>query len=122
MLAEEAERPLPPLALAPIPQGVRYDAAGYPIGGDFSPASGMNLPVGGGEWSEDGPVVLEQAGMVRGVHLVRAVFYPVRPKGEHLRITTHLRASITFGDSIRASPSTHGGRPVLAALRSVVVN
>ena len=39
MLAEETERLLPGLlALAPIPQGVRYDAAGCPIGGNFSPA------------------------------------------------------------------------------------
>lgn len=140
LVAQETERPLPgPLALAPVPQGVRYDATGRPIGGEFTPATSAAQPVEGDEWSVDGPVVLEPAGLVRGVHLVRAVFYPVRPEGERLRITTYLRASITFGAAnmgaatigaatigATAPPVSQSLRqatdPILAALRSAVIN
>ena len=79
VLVEETDRPLPgPLALAPFPQGVQRDAAGHLIGGGlFAPASSVQPA----QSSEGEPVVLEPAGVVRGVRLARLVFYPARPIG-----------------------------------------
>ena len=123
VLVEETEKPLPgPLALAPFPAGVQRDAAGHLIGGDFSPAPSAQPT----QSNEGGPVVLESAGVTRGVHLARLVFYPARPIGKypqaHLRVTTHVRVSLTFaaqGASLSRAPSSD---PLLAALRSAVIN
>ncbi len=123
VLAEESDRPLPGrLALAPFPKGVQRDAAGHLIGGDFSPALSVQ-PV---QSREAEPVHIEPAGVARGVRLVRLVFYPARPIGsypqERLRVTTHVRVSITFEGQADSLPGAASLDPFLAALRSVVIN
>ncbi len=115
--------PLPgPLALAPLPQGARRDAAGQPTGGDFAPASAASPAPG----SVDEPVVLEHAGVARGVALVRLVFFPARPIGqypqEHLRLTTQLRVSLHFAGPDTGALATTTPDPLLTALRSAVIN
>ena len=123
ILAKETDRPLPgPLALAPFPAGVQRDAAGHPIGGDFSPASSVQPA----QSDEGEPVVLEPVGIVRGVRLARLVFYPARPIGNYpqarLRVTTHVRVSLTFAGQPADQPRAASPDPLLAALRSVVIN
>jgi hypothetical protein len=123
-LIEETDQPLPgPLALAPVPQGVQRDTADRIIGGGFAPA--LSLQSTDSHQSES--VVLEPAGILRGVRLMRLVFYPARPIGNYpqtrLRLTTHVRVSITFtqqpGDLSSSSASSN---PLLVVLRSVVIN
>jgi len=121
LLAEETDQPLPgPLALAPIPEGVRRDAAGRPIGGAFVSAPGQANT--GSTEAYSAPIAFESVGIVRGVRLARVIFYPVRPVGDHLRVTTHLRASVTFNTSSANGPSQRASDPLLAAVRSAVVN
>lgn len=123
VLVEETDRPLPgPLALAPFPEGVQRDAAGHPIGGDYSPASSVQPA----QISDAEPVILEPAGVARGVRLARLVFYPARPIGydpqARLRMTTHVRVSINFAGQVDSLPRTASTDPFLAALRSAVIN
>ncbi|MCJ7551618.1 MAG: C25 family cysteine peptidase [Anaerolineae bacterium] len=133
VLLEETERPLPgPLALAPFPEGVRRDAAGHIVGGEFAPAL-----VGTPASSDVGdPVVLEPVGVVRGVSLARLVFYPARPIGGYpqtrLRVATHVRVTLTFAEQpgdlpAKASPDAASLDaasldPLLAALSAAVIN
>lgn len=123
VLVEETDLPLPgPLALAPFPEGVQRDAAGHPIGGDFSPASSVQPA----QSNEGEPVMLEPAGIARGVYLARLVFYPARPVGNYpqarLRVTTHVRVSLTFARQVATLPLAASPDPFLAALRSAVIN
>ena len=106
------------LAIAPRPDGVRRNSAGEPIGGAFSPATGTLA-------APRDPIVLEEAGILRGVRLARLSYYPVRPLGQYLRIATHLRASVTFNSVLRGAYSvttTAALDPLLASVRSVVIN
>jgi hypothetical protein len=123
VLVEETDRPLPgPLALAPFPAGVQRDAAGLPIGGDFSPAPSAQLT----QSNEGESVVLESAGVTRGVPLARLVFYPARPVGNapqaRLRLTTHVRVSLTFAGQGASLSRAASPDPLFAALRSAVIN
>ncbi len=129
VLLEEIERPLPgPLALAPFPQGVQRAATGQIVGGDFAPALSVQsaLSVQPAQSNADQPVVLEPVGVVRGVRLARLVFYPARPIGPYpqtqLHVTTHVRVSLTFAGSPGGLPRAASTDPVLAALRSTVIN
>ncbi|MBN2001786.1 MAG: hypothetical protein JXA21_00405 [Anaerolineae bacterium] len=135
VLVEETDRPLPgPLALAPYPQGVQRDAAGHLIGGKFAPALSVQTAlsatpaksVSPAQSDEGEPVVLEPAGVVRGVRLARLVFYPARPIGTYpqarLRVTTHVRVSLTFAGQPGDLPRAASPDPLLAALRSAVIN
>lgn len=137
LLMEQTERPLPrPLALAPIPDGVQRDATGRSIGGAFAPSATMDRqadhtdPAHTGGYTlqqergeGDAAIALEPAGVMRGVRLARVTFYPVRPAGDRLRVTSHLRASITFDVAIPGSASAQrADDPLLAALRAAVVN
>ncbi len=120
---EEAVRPLPgPLALASLPEGVQHDALGHPIGGDFSPAA-VARPA---QSSEEEPVVLELAGVARGVRLARLVFYPARPIGDYpqarLRVTTHVRVALTFAGQEAGLPLAASLDPLLVVLRLAVIN
>ncbi len=123
VVVEETEKPWPgPFALAPFPQGVQRDAAGYPIGGKFAPAS----PVQPAQNSASEPVVLEPVGTMRGVSLARLVFYPARPTGTvppRLRVTTHVRVLLTFAGQPDGLPRAAAAPdPLLAAMRSAVIN
>ncbi len=117
--ADEADRPLPGhLVLAPHPDSVRRNSAGDPIGGAYVPASEAFI-------AQHDPVELELIGIVRGVRLARLSFYPVRAVGPHLRITTHVRASVTFNSVLRAPDSVSlsvSVDPLLASVRSTVIN
>ena len=133
-LVEETDRALPgQLALAPFPEGVRRDAAGQIMGGDFvsagPPPAAWVQPAQNGA---DDPVRLEAAGVARGVHLARLVFYPARlidsyPQAR-LRVTTRVRVSLTFaepaaGPGQAASPPPVAlSDPLIAALRLAVIN
>ncbi len=87
---EETTQPLPGrLAVAPRPSGVRRDDAGNPIGGAFASATAV-VP------APQHPVELEDIGVMRGVRLARLIFYPARPVGNSLRVTTRIRVSIAF--------------------------
>ncbi len=127
ILVEESDRPLPgPLALAPFPEGVQRDATGQPIGGDFSAISPVQ-PDQRSEGSRDGePVVLESAGIARGVHLARLVFYPARPIGNypqaHIRLTTHVRIFVTFAGQADGQLRSPSPDPLVAALGAAVIN
>jgi hypothetical protein len=123
LLAEETDQPLPgPLALAPIPEGVRRDAAGRPIGGAFVSALADTSPKTSRGFGNES-IALESAGVVRGVRLARVIFYPVRPAGDRLRVTTRLRASVIFNAlSSTGASSRRASDPLLAAVRSAVVN
>ena len=129
LLLEEIERPLSsPLALAPFPQGVQRDAVGQIVGGDFAPAMPVR-PVSLAQPAQSNasePVVLEPVGVVRGVRLARLVFYPARPIGmfpqTRLRVTTHVRVSLTFTGQSNNPSHVMSPDPVLTALRSTVIN
>ena len=135
VLVEETERPLPgPVALAPFPQDVQRDATGQLIGGTFAPALSVQAAlsaartksVSPAQSSESQPVVIEPVGVVRGVRLARLVFYPARPIGMYpqarLRVTTHVRVSLTFAGQPGDLPRATSPDPLLAALRSAVIN
>lgn len=63
-----------PAAVAPLPSGVVRDAQGTVIGGDFQPVVDANpqTPL---------LVKLEEAGVLRGVRLMRLTLSPIRPLG-----------------------------------------
>ena len=108
LIAEEQTIPLPAhgkMALAPLPSGVQRDANGRVIGGAFSPTSTAISS------TTEQVVTLEPVGVMRGVRLARVTFYPVRPVGGQLyvRVTTHLRVSITFAGQV-ANLSCKGDR------------
>ncbi len=128
ILIEETDRPAPgPLALSPFPEGVQQDAAGFPMGGAFS--AGDLTPttsVQPAQSSIDEPIRLEPAGVVRGVHLARLIFYPARLIGNssqtHLRLTTRVRVALTFEKEFTSLPRAASTDPLLAILRSAVIN
>ena len=128
VLVEETDRPVPgPLALAPFPEGVQRDAAGLPIGGTFSAGDlSPTALVQPAQSGADEPVRLEPAGVVRGVHLARLVFYPARLIGSspqtHLRLTTYVRVALTFASEAAGLPWAVSADPMLTVLRSVVIN
>jgi hypothetical protein len=97
---EETALPLPgPLALAPKPAGVERNAAGEVIGGAYEPVVKMkpfNPTV----------VELESVGEVRGVHLARLVFYPLRPDGDKLRFTRHVSFFIHYNAPVQKSQTS----------------
>ena len=114
---EEEGLSLPgPLALGGIPQGVERSPDGQIVGGAFAP------PIT--EISFDpNPVTLELLGVLRGVHLARVIFYPARPVGENLLLTTQVRVAVHFNG--RLLPDLQGELrqdPIQMALQSAVVN
>ncbi|MGH2592650.1 MAG: C25 family cysteine peptidase [Anaerolineae bacterium] len=115
---EEAVQPLPGrLAIAPRPEGVTRDPAGIPLGGAYAPAADMPLV-------QHDRIEIEIIGIVRGVRLARLTFYPARPIGQTLHVTTRLRVSLAFNSVLRSSYSvtTAFHDPLLASLRSAVIN
>ena len=122
LAAEEQMIPLPAhkkLALAPLPSGVQRDADDRVIGGAFLSTSTAVSS------TTQQVATLEPVGVMRGVHLARVVFYPVRMVAGQpsARVTTHLRISVTFN-----APTRHIAMPLAeldplqAAVRSAVVN
>ncbi len=119
---QENEIPLPgPVVVAPTPQGVQRDKTGHPIGGAFS-SSRSSFVSRPSSRQADTPVTLEEAGIVRGVRLARLTFYPVRPTETGLRLTTHLRVSLSFGRSLDTPSSVAPPDPLLTIVRSAVIN
>jgi hypothetical protein len=114
---EEKDLSLPgTLALGSIPQGVERSPDGQVIGGAFAPPA-TEIPF------NPEPVVVEPLGVLRGVHLARVIFYPVRPEGENLRLATQVRVAVHFNETLRPDAQAETGLdPLLATLKSVVVN
>jgi len=123
LLSEASEQLLPgPLAIAPRPEGVVRDSAGEVIGGAFAPATEAH-PI------RHDPIEIDILGSVRGVRLARVTFYPVTlidefgfPQSSRLRLVTHLRAAIHFNAPVTPIDPSSGDNPLLAAVRSAVVN
>lgn len=76
------------LSRAPEPRGVRFDGHGYPMGGAFQPATPhpFNHPL----------VEVSEAGILRGVRLVRVTIFPVRPAGNRLLVTRQGQIRLRF--------------------------
>ena len=108
--------PLPAqLAIAPQANGVRQAPDGRVIGGAFQPAEKSSA-------FENAPLELELLGVQRGVRLARLVFYPARPDGDSLRLTTYIRATLRFEGVVDLSASAAAGDPILGALETTVIN
>lgn len=95
---QESELALPaPLAVAPFPQGVLLGQDGLPVGGAFGPGeTGAEEALAVAPEAIDSPVVLEPVGVLRGVRLVRLVYYPARPQGGGLRLANQVRVRLHF--------------------------
>jgi hypothetical protein len=105
-----------PLALAPQPDGVERDAAGNVIGGAY--ASAKSRPF------NSAVIELELLGLLRGVHLARLVFYPVRSVNAEWRLTTHVRVVVRFDtpEGLAQSSAPPAPDALTDALRSAVLN
>lgn len=113
---EEETRSLPaPLAIAPQPQGVFQAADGRVIGGAFEPAERT------GAFTKP-PLDMEPLGVLRGASLARLVFYPARPEGDSLRLTTYIRATLRFEGIAELSAAQSTIDPILDALETSVIN
>ncbi|HJW89182.1 MAG TPA: C25 family cysteine peptidase [Anaerolineales bacterium] len=104
------------LAAAPEPQGIFRSPEGQALGGAFKPASqAIWLPVE--------PISMEVLGSLRGVRLARLTFYPARPEDKLLRLARRVKVSVRFDSSMTsAGPAASHADPILAAIRSAVVN
>jgi hypothetical protein len=104
------------LALGEIHQGVHRAPDGQVTGGAFI-AAPFELP-----FPQD-PVVLEPVGVLRGVHLARVTFFPVRLEGANLRLTTLVRLAVQFNSPlVPEALSEVEPDPIQEALRSAVAN
>jgi hypothetical protein len=113
--ADEQVLSLPaPIVSAPIPN---TNAWGEPL---------ADLPRTIAAAEINGPVRLDDLGLVRGVHVARVTFYPARPEGNTLRLTTHLQVSLDFHAPAlvlsTAQVVAASADPVLSALQTAVVN
>jgi hypothetical protein len=112
-----------PLARAPYPQGVHRDAQGQPIGGAYVPAT-ETAP------GAAASVQFERIGVVRGIHLARLTFHPIRLVDQQLRITSRLQLALDFNrQSQIANPQSKIANRQSAiedrfiqSIRSIVVN
>jgi hypothetical protein len=114
---EETLLPLPaPLSLAGQPQGVSRAPNGQVLGGAFV------SPIEATEYLPP-PVVLEPLGILRGFRLARVTFYPIRPAGDQLRLTTRVQVVIQFdGPPQPFSATSRTADPVLSTLQKLVIN
>lgn len=123
--AEDEPLSLPgALALAADPDELLRDAEGRPIGLDFSTRT-RSLPSSAQiESVNAGPLVLQDLGILRGVRLARLAFYPLQSDadGRPTRLVTRLRAALTFAGQLPADTRPVQLDPLLAAVRSLVVN
>ena len=113
---EETLLPLPaPLSLAGQPQGVYREPDGQVLGGAFvSPnEQTSSLPKS---------VVLEPLGILRGFRLARVTFYPIRPAGDQLRLTTRIQVEIRFDQPFQPLSASPTADPVLFTLQKLVIN
>lgn len=125
---EDIQPFIAPLALNPQPQGVLTDAQGRPVGG----AWGQVERAGATIQSQPGdPVLLEEAGILRGVRLARLVFYPALPDGNSLRLIRRMQVKITWNIPVIADPNViareanqtlHLQDPLLSMLQQQVIN
>jgi hypothetical protein len=117
---EEQIQPLPaPVETAARPQGVVNGPDGRPMGGAFVPAEGALF--------QPAVVELERLGSLRGIELARLVFYPARPEGSVLRVTTHVQVFLHFNAAspVQERPASRlegPGDPLLAAIQEAVAN
>lgn len=103
-----------PLSINPQPGDVQRAETGSRgvIGGAFVPA--LPLP-----WSHAW-IELQPLGVMRGVTLARLAFYPVRPAGRQVRVTTHIQVEVLFNAPISIpNPSPDAFERML---QSLVVN
>jgi len=114
---DEKELILPaPVERAGKPKGVLRAEDGQIIGGAYAPAAEITP-------YDSPPLVLEPIGVLRGVQLARLVFYPARPQGSNLRLTTRVRASLSFINRLASSPPAIASPDLLLeALKAAVVN
>jgi hypothetical protein len=111
--SESTEQLVSPVRLGKRPGGVKLDSTGQVIGGSFvSPTKEVSGPIE--------PVQIERIGVMRGAHLARLSFFPVRVSGKNLQITTSLTVKVNFGAQLQ-STSTRPD-PLQAALKSAVIN
>jgi len=105
-----------PVARAGRPQGVLRSEAGQAIGGAFTPSPeivSFSPP----------PLALETVGVLRGIQIARLIFYPARPIGTDLRLTTRVRASLSFNLPVSSPAHLVPSRdPLVEVLKSAVVN
>lgn len=102
-----------PLELGKVPNGVQLDSGGQIIGGAFASS---DFEVSG----STKVVQLEQIGVVRGAHLARLTFFPVRVSDQQLLVTTNLKVKINFGALLQSRLTRDN--PLLTMLESAVVN
>jgi len=105
------------LDLAPQPAGVQRAPDGTVLGGAFAPAESTAS-------FQAGPVVLERLGTLRDVALARLIFYPARPEGDDLRLTTSLRVRLTFPPTVQGMAGLQAGGldELQTMLQSMVIN
>lgn len=104
-VAEHAEELPGPLAPAPRPGE---------NGALVAVVAGEALPF------ERGVLELTPLGVMRGVSLARLTFYPARPAGAVLTVTTFVRATVRF--NVPGSASTAAFDPMVEAVRATVAN
>jgi len=105
-----------PLVLGEQPGGVHLNSQEQVLGGAFTPTLQEE------DWTPK-PVVLERLGIMRGVHLARLSFYPALPEGDTLRLTSYLKAQVSFNAPLLlTSPAAKSADPLLAMLASAVIN
>ncbi len=124
---QESDLALPaPLAAAPFPQGVLRGQDGQVLGGAFGAAidGGVEGEGAGPALSPEefsAPVVLEPVGVLRGVRLVRLVYFPARPQGSGLKLAERVRVRLHFdgaGSGPVRAPEAFAGE----LLRGAVAN
>jgi hypothetical protein len=109
---EDVTQALPaPLVIAPQPAGAQRNQDGEVIGGAYAAAEALPVAFD--------VVELEEIGVARGVRLARVTFYPARPEGGGLRVTTRVRATIRFSASL-AEHDTQGDGLVETVAAAVV--
>jgi len=129
--AEETDLSLPgPLQRSPRPAGVQRDEEGNVMGGAFAesaatPCSEANRCIE----KSDQPVTLTLLGTLRGVSLARLAFFPVRPLGNQLRVTTYLQVVLKYNANASEGealwPPFSGfapADPLLEVLKHSVIN
>jgi len=105
-----------PLMLGDQPMGVKRDASGQVIGGNFAPITEETARV-------DEIVNLEPIGVVRGIHLARLTFYPVVQQGNSLLVISSLEIDLDFGPQfMKGTPVAEATDAMLSLLRGSVVN
>lgn len=112
-----------PLALAPRPGTMAYTAAGEPMGVGLAP-----VPLDEAAAFSPEVVALTPLGVMRGLHLARVMFTPLRPAGAAgaWRLAAQVRVTVHFDGAHPSPPATAAtlaaADPLLPALAAQVLN